>query len=69
MGITKAICLVIRAFEMSRLSLAVEILALRQRVAVSQPKVAAPRPPSVPVHRGHFDPEEVTQTSAGRFLP
>ncbi len=43
MGISKAIYLVIRAFLVSRLSLAAEILALRQQVAVYQHTVKRPK--------------------------
>ena len=43
MGIIKAIYLLIRAFVISRLSLAVEILALRQQIAVYQHTVKHPK--------------------------
>jgi hypothetical protein len=42
-GIIKAIYLLIRAFVISRLSLAVEILALRQQIAVYQHTVKHPK--------------------------
>ena len=43
MGIIKAIYLLIRAFLVSRLSLAAEILALRQQVAVYQHTAKRPK--------------------------
>jgi hypothetical protein len=43
MGIIKAICLLIRAFLVSRLSLAAENLALRQQVAVYRQSVKRPK--------------------------
>ena len=43
MGIIKAIYLLIRAFLISRLSLAAEILALRQQVAVYKHTVKRPK--------------------------
>ena len=43
MGIIKAIYLLIRAFLLSRLSMAVENLALRQQVAVYQHTVKRPK--------------------------
>jgi hypothetical protein len=42
-GILKAIYLLIRAFVVSRLTLAVEILALRQQVAVYKHTVKRPK--------------------------
>ena len=43
MGVSKAIFLLIRAFLVSRLSLAAEILALRQQVAVYKHTVKRPK--------------------------
>lgn len=44
MGIIKVSCLQMRAFLVPRLSLAVEILALRQKIAVYQHTVKRPKP-------------------------
>ena len=43
MGILKAIYVLIRAFVVSRLSLAVEILALRQQISVYKHTVKRPK--------------------------